>query len=182
MRARRRAGRRPARRAAVALQHSPPCFALTQATRAAPSGCRPPGAASSASNPVMDSVSRRGLLAYCSSTDCGVCFRDPSRTRFACSFGGYRIHDDGDADVKSVSHLPSMLSTGNDRVASINVDVDDDQIASPHGRLQRSLRARSVIVDEFQTRRGLPRFGRGRGAFNLARYHVNNENPPLVLK
>ena len=133
--------------------------------------------------PTYGRVSRRGLLAYCSSTDCvGLFSRSVEDAAFA--LGLIAGHDDGDAtsSQECVPDYLAMLSTGNDRVASINVDVDDD-IESVVAGASRALKADACdsLSSEFlrDCAAAYHVLAAAEAHSNLARYHVNNENPPF---
>ena len=134
--------------------------------------------------PTYGRVSRRGLLAYCSSTDCvGVFARSVEDAAFA--LGLIAGHDDGDAtsSQECVPDYLSMLSIPtNDRVASINVEVDDD-IESVVAGASRALKADAcdLLAPEFlrDCAAAYHVLAAAEAHSNLARYHVNNENPPF---
>ena len=134
--------------------------------------------------PSYGRVSRRGLLAYCSSTDCvGVFARSVEDAAFALGLiAGY---DDGDAtsSQECVPDYLSMLSIPtNDRVASINVEVDDD-IESVVAGASNALKADAcdLLAPEFlrDCAAAYHVLAAAEAHSNLARYHVNNENPPF---
>jgi aspartyl-tRNA(Asn)/glutamyl-tRNA(Gln) amidotransferase subunit A len=133
--------------------------------------------------PSYGRVSRRGLLAYCSSTDCvGVFARSVEDAAFALGLiAGY---DDGDAtsSQECVPDYLAALSIGNDRVASINVEVDDE-IESVVAGASRALKADACdsLSSEFlrDCAAAYHVLAAAEAHSNLARYHVNNENPPF---
>ncbi|CAH0364370.1 unnamed protein product [Pelagomonas calceolata] len=134
--------------------------------------------------PTYGRVSRRGLLAYCSSTDCvGVFARSVEDAAFA--LGLIAGHDDGDAtsSQECVPDYLSMLSIPtNDRVASINVEVDDD-IESVVAGASNALKADQCDALSPQFLRDCAAayhvLAAAEAHSNLARYHVNHENPPF---
>ena len=134
--------------------------------------------------PTYGRVSRRGLLAYCSSTDCvGLFARSVEDAAFALAL--IAGHDDGDAtsSQECVPDYLSMLSIPtNDRVASINVEVDDD-IESVVAGASRALKADACdsLSSEFlrDCAAAYHVLAAAEAHSNLARYHVNNENPPF---
>ena len=134
--------------------------------------------------PTYGRVSRRGLLAYCSSTDCvGLFSRSVEDAAF--SLGLIAGHDDGDAtsSQECVPDYLSMLSIPtNDRVASINVEVDDD-IESVVAGASNALKADACdsLSSEFlrDCAAAYHVLAAAEAHSNLARYHVNHENPPF---
>ena len=133
--------------------------------------------------PTYGRVSRRGLLAYCSSTDCvGVFSRSVEDAAFALGLIAGR--DDGDATSSSeeVPDYLAELSTGNDRVASIRVDVDDD-IESVVAGASNALKADQcdALSSEFlrDCAAAYHVLAAAEAHSNLARYHVHEGNPPF---
>ena len=135
--------------------------------------------------PTYGRVSRRGLLAYCSSTDCvGLFSRSVEDAAFALRL--IAGHDDGDATSSTEECVPDYLSMlsipTNDRVASINVEVDDD-IESVVAGASNALKADACdsLSSEFlrDCAAAYHVLAAAEAHSNLARYHVNNENPPF---
>ena len=134
--------------------------------------------------PTYGRVSRRGLLAYCSSTDCvGVFARGVEDAAFA--LGLIAGHDDGDATSSQEcvpDYLAELSTATDDRVASINVEVDDD-IESVVAGASNALKADACdsLSSEFlrDCAAAYHVLAAAEAHSNLARYHVNNENPPF---
>ena len=134
--------------------------------------------------PTYGRVSRRGLLAYCSSTDCvGVFTRSVEDAAFSLSLIAGRDEGDATSSQECVPDYLSMLSTAaDDRVASINVEVDDD-IESVVAGASNALKADAcdLLAPEFlrDCAAAYHVLAAAEAHSNLARYHVNNENPPF---
>ena len=134
--------------------------------------------------PTYGRVSRRGLLAYCSSTDCvGVFSKCVEDAAFTLSL--IAGHDDGDATSSQEcvpDYLAELSTATDDRVASINIEVDDD-VESVVAGASNALKADACdsLSSEFlrDCAAAYHVLAAAEAHSNLARYHVNNENPPF---